>query len=165
MTSSVKASKGVAQQDAPLPSFEAFFAATPGALQALRALRTAIEATDLVPALRILVFLRASQVNACAFCVGYHTADGRKAGIADRKLHLLPVWREAPDFDRCERAALGWAEALTLVSTPHSEFDAALAEARNVLGEETTASLTVALGYINAWNRIGRAYRFPIPAF
>lgn len=151
--------------DAPLPTFDPFFAATPGALQALRALRAAIEATALEPGLRILVFLRASQLNACAFCVGYHTADARRAGIEDRKLHLLPVWREAPDFNDRERAALGWTEALTLGSTPHELFDAAFAEVRRSLGEEVAAGLTVALGYINAWNRIGRAYRFPAPSF
>ncbi len=112
-----------------------------------------------------LVKLRVSQVNGCAFCVAYHIAEAQRLGIAAEKLHLIVVWREAPQFDARERAALAWAEALT--SLGHGVADAVYEEARAAFSERELAYLSSAVLAINAWNRLGVAYRFtplPIPA-
>ena len=60
-----------------------------------------------------LVFLRVSQINGCGYCMDMHATSLRKAGIEPRKLDTLPAWHESRFFDERERAALGWAEALT----------------------------------------------------
>ncbi|MEU1521810.1 carboxymuconolactone decarboxylase family protein [Nocardia rhamnosiphila] len=57
--------------------------------------------------------LRASQINACAFCVDLHSREARRAGIAQQKLDLLSAWREAGLFDDRQRAVLAVAEAAT----------------------------------------------------
>src|SRR6187551_2540381 len=62
-----------------------------------------------------LVKLRASQINGCAFCVQHHVLLSERLGVPADKLHLVAVWREAPIFSARERAALAWAEALTLL--------------------------------------------------
>src|SRR5690606_37874415 len=69
--------------------------------------------------LKDLVRLRVSQINGCAFCLDMHATDARKAGETDRRLATLAAWREAPFFTERERAALEWAESLTLVSQTH----------------------------------------------
>jgi AhpD family alkylhydroperoxidase len=64
-----------------------------------------------------LVFLRASQINGCAYCIGMHSRDLLKAGVSVEKVMLLAAWREAGEvFTAQERAALGWTEAVTLIS-------------------------------------------------
>src|SRR5258707_3140146 len=45
-----------------------------------------------------LVFLRASQINGCAYCIDSHSRDLQKAGVAAEKLMLLSAWREAVDL-------------------------------------------------------------------
>src|ERR1700709_2198916 len=63
-----------------------------------------------------LIKIRASQINACGFCVQYHVLVAEGLGVPADKINLLVAWREAPVFSGRERAALAWTEALTLVS-------------------------------------------------
>src|ERR1700744_3987624 len=62
-----------------------------------------------------LVYLRISQINGCAYCVDLHWRDALKAGDDARKINSVITWREAPFFSERERAALAWAESLTLI--------------------------------------------------
>jgi AhpD family alkylhydroperoxidase len=109
-----------------------------------------------------LVKLRASQPNGCAFCVTHHVAAAQRLGVRHDRLHLVVAWRDAPQFDARERAALAWTEALTLLA--RGVPDETYAEARAVFSEQELADLTTAVLAINAWNRLGVAYRFPPPA-
>jgi AhpD family alkylhydroperoxidase len=106
-----------------------------------------------------LVYLRASQINGCAYCIDAHTRDLLKEGADTRKLMLVAVWREAPgEFSDRERAALAWAESLTRVSETHapdSDFNAA----RAALTDKEIADLSIAIGLINAYNRLGIGFR------
>ena len=62
-----------------------------------------------------LVFLRASQINGCAYCINSHARDLQKGGVPVEKIMLLQAWREAGDlFSAKEKAALQWAEEVTL---------------------------------------------------
>jgi AhpD family alkylhydroperoxidase len=108
-----------------------------------------------------LVFLRASQINGCAFCIDMHTHDALKDGATPEKLMLLPAWREAGAYfsDR-ERAALAWTEAVTLISQTHAPDDVYQAAAAE-FGEKEMADLTIAIGLINAYNRIAISFRQP----
>jgi AhpD family alkylhydroperoxidase len=115
-----------------------------------------------------LVFLRASQINGCAYCVAMHSKDLVKAGVPNMKLMMLPAWREAVGtFTAQERAALAWAETITLISetgAPDSEF----AAAREYFAEKDLVDLTFAIGVINVYNRLAVGMRktpeaFPAP--
>lgn len=114
-----------------------------------------------------LVKLRASQINSCAFCVQHHVLLSERIGVPADKLHLVAVWREAPIFSARERAALAWAEALTLL--PDGVSDEVYSEASREFSETELTYLTSAVASINVWNRFGAAYRWtpakrPIPA-
>src|ERR1700761_8257322 len=68
-------------------------------------------------ALLDLVYLRASLINGCAYCIDSHTSDLRKDGMALEKIALVPVWREADGlFDEREKAALAWTEVVTRIA-------------------------------------------------
>jgi AhpD family alkylhydroperoxidase len=108
-----------------------------------------------------LVYLRISQINGCAYCIDMHSRDLLKLGIALNKLELLPVWREAGKvFNTRERVALAWAETVTRVAEtgiPDIDYDVAAAE----FGDKELVDLTYAIGLMNAFNRLGVAFRTP----
>ena len=101
-----------------------------------------------------LVDIRASQINRCAFCLSVHIPNGRTIGLTAEQIDLLAVWREAGDiFSARERAALAWAEALTLL--PQSQApDELYEEVRVHFSEQETVELTWAIVTINVWNRM-----------
>ncbi|MBR0845489.1 carboxymuconolactone decarboxylase family protein [Bradyrhizobium liaoningense] len=105
-----------------------------------------------------IVKLRASQINGCAFCLQHHVLLSERIGVPADKLHLVAVWREAPIFSARERAALAWAEALTLL--PGGVSEEVYAEATREFSESELTYLTSAVASINVWNRFGAAYRW-----
>jgi AhpD family alkylhydroperoxidase len=105
-----------------------------------------------------LVKIRASQINGCAFCLHMHSAEARKQGETEERLYLLDAWRDSPLYSKRERAALGWTEALTLVSETHAPDDAYRALRAHFTGEEQV-TLTLLIVAINGWNRIQIGFR------
>jgi AhpD family alkylhydroperoxidase len=106
-----------------------------------------------------LVYLRASQINGCTYCIATHSHDLLVAGVAVEKLLLLSSWQEAGTwFTPQEQAALAWTEAVTLVSSTHVPDDA-FDTARAQFDEKELADLTIAIGLINAYNRIAISFR------
>src|SRR3954453_22070356 len=89
----------------------------PGVIHAMRELEGYVrKSSRLEPLLLDLVRVRASQINACAYCLDMHTKDARAGGETEQRLYALNAWRETPFFTDRERAALAWTEAVTLVS-------------------------------------------------
>lgn len=133
---------------------------TPQLYNALLALNAAVAEADAEPRLIHLIKIRASQINGCAFCVGMHVKEAVDDSVEENVLHLLPVWRESSVFNAREKAALAWAETLTLLAgsgVPDAAFDAA----RAAFSEQELAVLTVAVGTMNLWNRIGVGAQMP----
>ena len=93
------------------------------ALKSLYDIEVYLRKSTLEPELRELVKLRVSQINRCAYCIIYHRRDALKLGVTDQKIHLLNAWQEAPEYSDRERAALAWAEAVTLISAHHLPDD------------------------------------------
>jgi AhpD family alkylhydroperoxidase len=106
-----------------------------------------------------LVYLRASQINGCAYCVDSHSHDLLDASVPARKLMLVPAWQEAGDvFSDRERAALAWTEAVTLVAETRVP-DEAYQAVRTQFSEKEMIDLTIAIGLINSYNRIAISFR------
>lgn len=106
-----------------------------------------------------LVNLRVSQINHCCFCQHMHSQEARNDGEHQVRLDVLPAWREAPCFSTKERAALAWAEALTLVSqqaVSDNDYQNALA----AFGEQGLIDLTAIIVQINSWNRVSVGFQF-----
>jgi AhpD family alkylhydroperoxidase len=96
------------------------FAAAPAPMQSWLDFGKGILQNGLEDSLMELVKIRASQINGCADCLHMHTASAREQGETEERLYLLDAWRESPLYSERERAALGWTEALTLVSETHA---------------------------------------------
>jgi AhpD family alkylhydroperoxidase len=105
-----------------------------------------------------LIKMRASQINACAYCLDMHSKDARSAGETEQRLYALDAWRETPFYSPRERAALAWTETLTLVAQTHAP-DAEYEVARAQFSEPEMVDLTLAVVAINGWNRICIGFR------
>jgi AhpD family alkylhydroperoxidase len=129
-----------------------------GAYQAMAGLEGFVRSTGLDPALLHLMKMRVSQINGCAVCLDMHSKDARAAGETEQRLYELNAWRETPFYSERERAALAWAEALTLVHETHAPDDV-YEEARKHFSEQELVSLTIAIVAINGWNRLSIGFR------
>ena len=134
-------------------------AAAPAGMNAMGSVYGYVSQSGLAKALIDLIYLRVSQINGCAYCIDMHSRDLLKGGMAVEKLVLGPAWREGGAlFDEVERAALDWAEAVTLVSetgVPDEAYRAASA----VFDAKQLADLTIAIGLMNAYNRMAISFR------
>ena len=139
-----------------------FYTASPDALKAMLALEAAVGKLSIELPLLELVRLRVSQINGCAYCLDMHAPEARAAGVSQQKLDVLAAWRESPAFDARERAALGWAEALTRIEAtgaPDADYDALAAE----FTEQERAEVTFVITSINTWNRFAVGFRAAHP--
>jgi AhpD family alkylhydroperoxidase len=109
-------------------------------------------------ALALLVDIRASQLNGCAFCVDMHVKQARLGGERELRLHHVAIWRESPLFTPKERAALAWTEALTRID-PAGVPDALYDQVRTLFSDEELSQLTFRVAAINGWNRMNVAFR------
>ena len=105
-----------------------------------------------------LLKLRASQINGCAYCIDMHWKDLRALGETEQRLYGLDAWEESPYYSARERAALRWAEELTLISETHAS-DEAYAELKGQFSEQEIVKVTFVITTINAWNRLAIGLR------
>jgi len=105
--------------------------------------------------------VRASQLNACAFCLDLHSREALGAGIPQQKLDLLPAWRETKVYSAREVAVLAVAEAATLLPLTE-EAKADLEAARGELGDDAFAAAEWIAVTINAFNRISILSEHPV---
>jgi AhpD family alkylhydroperoxidase len=132
---------------------------TPDLVKRLQGLSQAItHSGHLESLLALLVDIRASQLNGCAFCLDMHVKEARMHGERELRLHHVATWHDSPLFSARERAALALTEALCHlepggVSAP--VYEAAQAQFSPV----ELSTLVFRVAAINAWNRLNVAFR------
>jgi AhpD family alkylhydroperoxidase len=109
--------------------------------------------TGLEPVLLDLVRLRVSLMNGCEYCIHLHEGELRKLHEPEERIAGVSEWRDSAAYTQRERAALGWAEAVTNIQDGHAE-DAVYAAMREHFTEVEAVNLTLAITTINAWNRL-----------
>jgi AhpD family alkylhydroperoxidase len=134
-----------------------FRKASPQADKAMMGLHMFVRNCGLDHTLLELVKLRASQLNGCAHCIDMHTKELRADGESEQRLYLLNAWRESPFYSDRERAALAWAEAVTLLEKGHVP-DEVYAQARKHFDDQQLMKLTLQVVAINGWNRFCIAF-------
>jgi AhpD family alkylhydroperoxidase len=135
-----------------------YFQVAPEGVKALSSLQPYLTSCSIDTKLKALIDLRVSQINGCAFCVNMHSQEARHAGETQQRLDCLCVWRETTFFNERERAALAWAESVTLVSqtgVPDEVYEAT----RGILTDKELVDLTLIVAVINAWNRMAISFR------
>jgi AhpD family alkylhydroperoxidase len=135
-----------------------YVAASPDGFKAMRQLQAHVDHCGLEHGLLELVKMRASQINACAYCLDMHSKDARAAGETEQRLYLLDAWREAPFYSARERAALAWTEALTRIAG-NDVTDELYAEVCALFSDRELVDLSLAIIAINGWNRLAIPFR------
>ncbi|MER5947355.1 carboxymuconolactone decarboxylase family protein [Streptomyces sp. NPDC001904] len=132
----------------------------PGVLRALQSAGAAAKRGLGDPVLAELVMIRASQINACAFCLDMHVDVAvEKNGESAKRIALLNAWREAGDlYSERERAALALTEAITVLTDGFVPDDAYESAAKH-FAEPQLAHLIAVITVINSWNRLMVARR------
>lgn len=115
-------------------------------------------ATTLDAVLLGLVDLRASQLNRCGFCINMHTHELKQEHEPDSRINAVANWRDSDAFTPREKAALAWTEEITNIQEGHAS-DEAYAAVTQYFKDKDLVDLTWAIATINAWNRLGIAFR------
>lgn len=133
----------------------------PDVWKAMYHLATTVNNNKLTHIQRELIKIRASQINACAFCLNMHTQDALKYGETAQRIFLINAWRETDIFSAEEKLLLAMTEEVTLVHN-HGLSEATYKEAQQYFDEETIAQIIMNIVMINAWNRIAVSTHLPI---
>ena len=129
-----------------------------GALKAVLGINAYLAKSSIEKNLLHLIEYRVSQINGCAYCLDMHSKDLRHGGETEQRIYTIAAWRETPFFSPRERAALAWAESVTLLDEGHVP-DEVYDEVRKEFSEAEIIDLTLAVATINSWNRINIALR------
>lgn len=118
--------------------------------------RASLNSSPLAASLRILIELRVSQVNGCAYCCRVHIQEAHKAGIPQEKLDVLSNWPISNLFSKEEKTALHWAESVTHLDKALPQIKE---ELTHVFSEKEVVDLTACISLMNALNRIAITLR------
>ena len=136
----------------------------PDAVKAMYGLERVARERGIERKLLHLIKTRVSQINGCAYCIDMHTKDARAEGETEQRLYGLSAWQETPFYTPRERAALEWAETLTLIAS-HNVPDELYARTREHFTEAELVGLTLAVIAINDWNRLAIPFRAEVGSY
>jgi AhpD family alkylhydroperoxidase len=140
------------------------WARTPKVFAALSLLYGALDrkSSPIEPALRSLIIVRVSQINACAFCIDLNSATALKRGLSEAKLMDLSAFDNSPLFSDREKAALAYAEAITSGRTVDDAF---MDRLRKHFDEEAIIELTALIAFQNMSTKFNTALGVPAQGF
>jgi len=113
--------------------------------------RDSLEQSPLDKNLRILIELRVSQINGCAFCCEMHVKEARREGISEDKLATLVAWKNSKYFSDLEKSALLWCDDVTSSNATNSEN---IAHLSRHFSEREIVDITICAALMGALNRI-----------
>jgi AhpD family alkylhydroperoxidase len=126
-------------------------------MQVLLQAQDYVENSGLDKKLILLIKMRVSQINSCAYCLDMHSKDGIAEGETVQRLVSLDAWRETSYYTPKEQAVLAFAETLTHLPAEESS-DHIHDELNKYFSKEEIAKITLAVVQINSWNRIVRSF-------
>lgn len=115
------------------------------------------------PALRSLITVRVSQINHCPFCVDLNSATLMNRGASAEKVEALERWRESALFSEPERAALDYAETMTLSQA--GVDDALMERLKRHFDDDAIVELTGLIAFQNLSSKFNAALDVPAQGF
>ncbi|WP_300672287.1 carboxymuconolactone decarboxylase family protein [Soonwooa sp.] len=134
----------------------------PEAYKAMIALDATMGASSLSNIQKELIKIRASQINACAFCIDMHTKDALKYGETPQRIFLLNAWWETTLYTDEEKVLLKMTEEITKISE-NGLTEETYQNALKLFTEQQIGEIIMAITIINAWNRIGISTHLQLP--
>ncbi len=136
-----------------------YMSLSPDGIAAMQSLEHYLNAlSSLERALLEMVRLRVSLLNGCDFCIGLHRQELERTNEPEELVQAVGSWRESQVFTHRQRAALQWTDSVTNIQTSRAS-DTDYFELKQHFSDEEIVDLTLAIGSINAWNRLAIAFR------
>ena len=113
--------------------------------------------------IKVLAILKTSMLNGCDYCVGHNTALGQAVGFSDDQIAAIEGDYQTSDlFTPAEKAAIAWAECLTLRT--YRQKPEVMAELKKHFSNEQIVEITMVSGFFNFWNRFTDGLQVDIEA-
>jgi uncharacterized peroxidase-related enzyme len=132
----------------------------PGMLQGFLALDSSLGRFKLDRKLRELAYLKASDLNACGYCLHYHRALGKKVGLSEQQINDLARYETSDAYDDRQREVLRYAEQVTRNIRAD---DALVGRLKEFLSDQELVELTMTVGLANLTNRMNEALKIDLP--
>lgn len=98
-----------------------------------------------------LAELRISQLNGCAYCCSFHSAELRDMGIEQTLIDKIPGYKHSASFSPKQLLVLKWTDAVTNLT---DNIDNVLGELQSEFSEKEIVELTSSISLMNALNRL-----------
>jgi AhpD family alkylhydroperoxidase len=131
---------------------------TPKVFSGLALLYGALDrkSSPIEPALRSLITVRVSQINWCQFCVDINSMMVLKRGNSEAKLASLERFEESDLFSEREKAALSYAETVTLSDRQVSNEDREYLE--QYYSDDEIIELTAIISFQNMSSKFNASF-------
>jgi alkylhydroperoxidase family enzyme len=106
-----------------------------------------------------LINRRVAAINGCEFWQDLNAAVSSELGVSDEKILALEEYATSPLYDEKERAALEYAERMTI--TDQDVDDELFSRLRRFFDEDALVELTAAIAWENSSSKFNRALRVP----
>ena len=113
------------------------------------------KSSPIEPELRSLITVRVSQINWCAFCVDINSMTVLKRGSSKAKLNELGSFETSELFSESEKAALHYAEVVTLSDKQVSNDDRE--RLNEFFSEDQVIELTALIAFQNMSSKFNAA--------
>lgn len=109
-----------------------------------------------------LVIIKTSHVNGCRYCYAHNTALGEAAGITQDEVIALSSddYLRSPTLSEREKAAVEWAEAVTLNTA--AKRDDLFAVMKRLFTDAEIVELTMVSAMFNMINRLNDSLQVPV---
>ena len=113
--------------------------------------------------IKALAILKTSMLNGCNYCVGHNTQLGRAVGFSNDQIEALEGdYLGSDQFAADEKAAIAWAECLTLMT--YRKKPEVMEELKKHFTNEQIVEITMVSGFFNFWNRFTDGLQVDIEA-
>jgi alkylhydroperoxidase family enzyme len=106
-----------------------------------------------------LINRRVATINGCEFWQDLNAAVSSELGVPDEKILALDEYATSPLYDERERAALEYADRMTI--TEEDVDDELFSLLRRFFDDDSLVELTAAIAWENSSSKFNRALRVP----
>ena len=118
--------------------------------------KKSLDNSPLAKELRILLELKVSEINGCAYCIELHTREAINHKIDEHKITALDNFADSVLFSEAEKEALFWAEELTNLEQEIKVEQTRLSE---FFSEREVVDITICISIMNMFNRMAMSMR------
>jgi uncharacterized peroxidase-related enzyme len=140
----------VTQKSGKIANIWKLWSHSPQTLEAFLPFTKSLAKGTLDPKLRELAYVKASQLNDCAYCANAHKAGGLRVGVTEQQLQEIGDYAASSAFSPLEKLVLQYTEELTRTA---KSSDAIVTELKKHLSPRDIVELNLTVGTANLTNR------------